>query len=100
MFQVGTPASFDSLEATILNGQKLQGVMTSDEVQEILKMRGWEQDFPLFTTINRIAHHQLSPDFIIKYEEGAKMQLPSASSQAGETEVKKGPRVGVLKTLG
>ena len=37
------------LQATLLHGQKLQGVLTSEEVQEILRRKGWEQDYPLFT---------------------------------------------------
>jgi hypothetical protein len=37
--QAGAPKSFDALEAELLNGQKLQGVLTSNEVQEILKAR-------------------------------------------------------------
>ena len=31
------------LQASLLSGQKLQGVLTSDEVQAILRQRGWEQ---------------------------------------------------------
>jgi glycerol-3-phosphate dehydrogenase (NAD+) len=50
----------------MLNGQKLQGVLTSDEVQEILHTRGWELDFPLFTTINRIIHGEVPPDMILR----------------------------------
>lgn len=37
-------------QARLLGGQKLQGVLTSDEVQAILQRRGWERDYPLFTT--------------------------------------------------
>ncbi len=66
--QEGTPQTFDALEASLLNGQKLQGVLTSDEVQEILKMKNWELDFPLFTTINRIINYQLDPRWM---EQGA-----------------------------
>ena len=52
-WQAGQPKSFEVLEAELLNGQKLQGVQTSDEVQEILRARGWEQvsacsTFPCF----------------------------------------------------
>eukprot|EP00967_Tisochrysis_lutea_P077376 scaffold105046_cov17-Tisochrysis_lutea.AAC.2 len=50
----------------MLNGQKLQGVLTSDEVQEILEARGWELNFPLFTTINRIIHGEVPPDMILR----------------------------------
>ena len=41
--QAGVPETFDALEAKLLGGQKLQGVITCEEVFEILKMRGWEQ---------------------------------------------------------
>ena len=41
--QAGAPETFDVLEATLLKGQKLQGVITCEEVFEILKTRGWEQ---------------------------------------------------------
>jgi hypothetical protein len=40
------------VQAELLAGQKLQGVLTSNEVQSILQMRRWEGRFPLFTTIN------------------------------------------------
>lgn len=32
----------DGLQAELLNGQKLQGVLTSNEVQAVLRLRGWE----------------------------------------------------------
>lgn len=50
----------------MLNGQKLQGVLTSDEVQEILKMKRWEAHYPLFTTINRIVNGYLPPSWILR----------------------------------
>ncbi len=59
----------------MLNGQKLQGVLTSDEVQEILHARGWELDFPLFTTINRIIHGEVPPDMILRWGAVQKVQL-------------------------
>lgn len=36
-------------QASLLHGQKLQGVLTSQEVQEILRRKGWELEYPLFT---------------------------------------------------
>ena len=36
----------------LLKGQKLQGVLTSNEVQEILRAKGWEAQYPLFTTVS------------------------------------------------
>lgn len=38
--QEGKPRTFEDLETDLLKGQKLQGVLTSNEVQEILKVRG------------------------------------------------------------
>lgn len=39
-----------TVQARLLGGQKLQGVLTSNEVQAILQRRDWEADYPLFTT--------------------------------------------------
>uniref|UniRef100_C5H3W0 Glycerol-3-phosphate dehydrogenase [NAD(+)] n=1 Tax=Dunaliella viridis TaxID=140095 RepID=C5H3W0_9CHLO len=69
-----TQITFDDLEREMLNGQKLQGVLTSDEVQEILIERGWELDFPLFTTIHRIIHGEVSPDMILRFREAVSMK--------------------------
>ena len=35
----GAPRTFEQLEGELLGGQKLQGVLTSNEVQEILRAR-------------------------------------------------------------
>ena len=90
----------------MLNGQKLQGVITSDEVQEILRIRGWERDFPLFTTINRVANKQLDPTWILRYEEGSIADVipllnstdesSSAAAAAANGEKPKGPRLAPL----
>ncbi|KXZ53839.1 hypothetical protein GPECTOR_6g757 [Gonium pectorale] len=85
----GSPRTFEELESELLKGQKLQGVLTSNEVQEILRpaihpapcplrvpsspilqKRHWEQDYPLFTTINRIINGYLPPKFVVDYEVG------------------------------
>ena len=41
-FVEGRPRSFEDLEAELLRGQKLQGVLTSNEVQEVLRVCDWE----------------------------------------------------------
>ena len=51
--QGGGRRSFDEIEAELLDGQKLQGVLTSHEVQHLLRVWDCESEFPLFTTINR-----------------------------------------------
>lgn len=66
--QAGTPKSFEELETEMLAGQKLQGVLTSNEVQAILKTKGWEAAYPLFTTVNRVVQGKLSPEWVLHYE--------------------------------
>ena len=44
------PACLPARQVELLKGQKLQGVLTSNEVQAILAARGWEKEYPLFTT--------------------------------------------------
>lgn len=73
--QAGTPASFEELESTVLKGQKLQGVLTSNEVQEILRARRWEAQFPLFTTINSIINGNLPPSYVTNYMAGSARAL-------------------------
>lgn len=46
--------SIAEIEARELNGQKLQGVSTAEEVNVFLKSQGQEQDFPLFTAVYKI----------------------------------------------
>ncbi|EIE22345.1 hypothetical protein COCSUDRAFT_42677 [Coccomyxa subellipsoidea C-169] len=70
-YQGGSPKSFDTLEAELLAGQKLQGVLTSDEVQSILQIRGWEPEYPLFTTVNGIVNGLLPPVAITMYRSAA-----------------------------
>lgn len=64
----GGQKSWDVLESELLNGQKLQGVLTSHEVQQVLVARQWEKRFPLFTTIHKIASQELPPSAIIDYQ--------------------------------
>ena len=74
----GVGVSFEGLEEELLQGQKLQGALTSDEVQLILKKNKWEGDYPLFTTINRIVNGELPPSAILKYK-----QVPVAAVLKG-----------------
>jgi glycerol-3-phosphate dehydrogenase (NAD+) len=43
----------EEVEKSELNGQKLQGTLTSAEVNKFLKKQGLEDQFPLFTAVNR-----------------------------------------------
>lgn len=60
--------TFDDLEKELLNGQKLQGVLTSHEVQAVLRKKNWEKQYPLFTTINRIVQGKIAPAQIVNYK--------------------------------
>uniref|UniRef100_A0A7D7QY02 Glycerol-3-phosphate dehydrogenase [NAD(+)] n=1 Tax=Chlamydomonas raudensis TaxID=284013 RepID=A0A7D7QY02_9CHLO len=93
-FMTGNKVTFAALEDSLLNGQKLQGVLTSNEVQEILEIRGWEKEYPLFTTINAIVNGKVPPVSVTHFmamgvlPKGVKAKAPSAP-QVGEK--KRGP---------
>eukprot|EP01026_Neomeris_dumetosa_P006167 TRINITY_DN1194_c0_g1_i4.p1 TRINITY_DN1194_c0_g1~~TRINITY_DN1194_c0_g1_i4.p1 ORF type:complete len:652 (+),score=126.25 TRINITY_DN1194_c0_g1_i4:73-2028(+) len=82
----GTPKTFDELEEEMLKGQKLQGILTSNEVQETLKHKGWELDFPLFTTVNRIINGQLPPDALMTFQAAVKIPIPVTPSEPHPSE--------------
>ncbi|GLJ37057.1 hypothetical protein SUGI_0750830 [Cryptomeria japonica] len=74
--------SFDELEAELLQGQKLQGVLTAREVYEVLSHRGWQELFPLFTTVHEICIGHLQPSAIVEYSEHTpKFSLVEGSAQ-------------------
>ncbi|KAH9613566.1 hypothetical protein KSS87_021120 [Heliosperma pusillum] len=50
----GGKMPFEELEAQMLQGQKLQGVLTAKEVYEVLRNNKWLDSFPLFSTIHDI----------------------------------------------
>lgn len=56
-----------------MQGQKLQGTLTSKEVYEFLKGKGKTEEFPLFTTVYKICYEDEPCDSIlevISYESG------------------------------
>lgn len=59
-----TGKPLDVLEAELLNGQKLQGTLTAQEVNQFLTARSMTHEFPLFNTVYRIAYEGLSPEMI------------------------------------
>lgn len=65
----GGSRSFDEIEFALLKGQKLQGVLTSNEVQELLENWGCAEEFPLFTTINRICKGEIAPRALVHFAE-------------------------------
>merc|ERR1712136_348305 len=65
----GQPKTWSELESELLGGQKLQGVLTSNEVRTVLQRRGLEDQFPLFVTIDRICRGEVPPEQIVRYAE-------------------------------
>lgn len=62
----GAAKTWEELETEMLNGQKLQGTITSKDVQICLASKGAEKDFPLFNTINQIAFHGMDPKKVVE----------------------------------
>ncbi|GLV45248.1 Glycerol-3-phosphate dehydrogenase 1 [Carabus blaptoides fortunei] len=62
---VKTGKSIKALEDELLNGQKLQGPYTAEEVNFMLKNKSMEERFPLFTAIHRICTGELKPQDLI-----------------------------------
>jgi len=58
--------SIVELESEMLNGQKLQGPETAAEVNYVLKAKGLESEFPLFTTVHRICVGELQPEDLLQ----------------------------------
>ncbi|KAF3101270.1 glycerol-3-phosphate dehydrogenase [Orbilia oligospora] len=54
----------EEIEAEVLNGQKLQGTLTAMEVNEFLKARGKEKEFPLMTAVHKILIREASVEDI------------------------------------
>jgi glycerol-3-phosphate dehydrogenase (NAD+) len=67
----GGAITFEDLERDLLNGQKLQGVLTSMEVQTVLERNGWEKQYPLFTAVNAIIQGLYGPKDIVRYRQVA-----------------------------
>ena len=67
----GGAMTFEDLERDLLKGQKLQGVLTSMEVQTVLERNGWEKQYPLFTAVNAIIQGLYGPKDIVRYRQVA-----------------------------
>jgi len=58
--------TWDEIEAAKLNGQKLQGTITSKDVMVVLKNKGVADEFPLFKRIHEIAFEGAPVESIIE----------------------------------
>ncbi|XP_076311595.1 glycerol-3-phosphate dehydrogenase [NAD(+)], cytoplasmic-like isoform X2 [Tachypleus tridentatus] len=62
---VKTGKRIEELENEMLNGQRMQGPQTAEEVHIMLKSKGMEKRFPLFTAIHQICQGNLPPTQMI-----------------------------------
>ncbi|XP_071055538.1 glycerol-3-phosphate dehydrogenase [NAD(+)], cytoplasmic isoform X3 [Onthophagus taurus] len=62
---VRTRKTIKELEDSMLNGQKLQGPITAEEVNFMLKKKEMEDKFPLFTAIHKICNGDIPPEGMI-----------------------------------
>ena len=58
--------TIEALEQEMLNGQRLQGPETAAEVNFMLKAKGMEDQFPLFTSVHRICVGESKPEEFIE----------------------------------
>uniref|UniRef100_D3TQT6 Glycerol-3-phosphate dehydrogenase [NAD(+)] n=2 Tax=Glossina morsitans morsitans TaxID=37546 RepID=D3TQT6_GLOMM len=63
---VKTGKTLVEVEAELLNGQKLQGPLTAEEVNHMLKNKKLEEKFPLFTAVHEICTGQIKPQCLIE----------------------------------
>lgn len=64
----GEAPTWEELEESMLKGQKLQGVLTAEEVYELLSANGWQDRFPLFAAIHCIAMGAAPVHRILEYQ--------------------------------
>merc|ERR1712083_196616 len=62
----GAAKEWSVIESEELNGQKLQGTGTCEDVMKALKTKGCEGEFPLFTLIHKVAFEGAHPKTIIE----------------------------------
>ncbi|GAA5975377.1 hypothetical protein JCM5350_006460 [Sporobolomyces pararoseus] len=59
---VSSSKSFDELEKELLNGQRLQGVITAEEIYSFLAGRNRLEGYPLFHKVYQICQRELDPE--------------------------------------
>ncbi|GAA5888996.1 hypothetical protein JCM16303_005282 [Sporobolomyces ruberrimus] len=63
---VKTGKTFDELEKELLNGQRLQGVITAEEIYTFLEGRKRLDGYPLFHKIYQICQRELEPEALFE----------------------------------
>jgi len=59
----------EEVERQELNGQKLQGTLTCSEINKFLENQGCEDNYPLFTAVQRILEGKMEVADIPKFIE-------------------------------
>ncbi|XP_065366559.1 glycerol-3-phosphate dehydrogenase [NAD(+)], cytoplasmic-like [Calliphora vicina] len=62
---VKTERRYEELELQLLGGEKLIGPVAASAVSVMLKQKGLEDKFPLFTTIHKICQYTVKPEEIL-----------------------------------
>ncbi|XP_023301115.2 glycerol-3-phosphate dehydrogenase [NAD(+)], cytoplasmic-like [Lucilia cuprina] len=62
---VKTERPYEELEQELLGGEKLLGPIAAKSVSVMLKQKGLEDKFPLFTTIHKICQYNVKPEEIL-----------------------------------
>merc|ERR1719231_2114577 len=57
----GEPRTWDEIETTMLNGQKIQGTLTAQEIMPLIKHHRLESELPLMCATYNIAFNDASP---------------------------------------
>ena len=70
--KAGTKKDWATIEAEELNGQKLQGTGTCEDVMTAIKAKNAESKFPLFCKIHKIAFEGDAPEALIEVGQATK----------------------------
>eukprot|EP00933_Yihiella_yeosuensis_P066091 TRINITY_DN7016_c1_g1_i1.p1 TRINITY_DN7016_c1_g1~~TRINITY_DN7016_c1_g1_i1.p1 ORF type:complete len:366 (-),score=102.14 TRINITY_DN7016_c1_g1_i1:437-1534(-) len=66
---------WEAIEKELLNGQKLQGTLTAQEIWPVMKEHNLLEKLPLFTTIYQISFQDKAPWTVVKLPQG----MPSSA---------------------
>jgi glycerol-3-phosphate dehydrogenase (NAD+) len=62
----GEPRSWEDIETAMLNGQKIQGTLTAQEIMPLIKHHRLESELPLMCATYNIAFNDASPTTIVE----------------------------------
>merc|ERR1719277_1360868 len=72
--------NWDAIEKELLNGQKLQGTLTAQEIWPVMQKHNLCEKLPLFTTIYQIAFEDKAPWAVVKLPQG----MPTSAFHADD----------------